>query len=348
MGSGLIKFALTGCAALGVAACAGILGIGDRSLEPAEGGTGCSDPCSLATGLNFPSAVAVDESNVYWAENGDTDGDGAIKSCPVTGCEGAPTLYASLQASPVGIAVDANNVYWATADAIEVCAIGGCGGQPTKLASAQSGIGIAVDATYVYWVEFAAQTVNRVPKAGGAASVLGTIGGALHADQLQACVVDSTSVYTNDQLSNVFSVPIAGGALTQLFDYSGSSEPSPWGLAEDSSALYIGTPGAILSASKTTPNTTTPLAADVVAPVALAVDPEGGVLYWADVGTEGADGTVGKVPLDGGAPVVLASSLWQPEAIAINSTYAFWVSIGTVGEDGSTVPNTGTLYRTSK
>jgi hypothetical protein len=358
--------ALAALAGAGVAACANILGIDDRSLDPlaggAEGGSAeaspsCADPCPMAMGLNHPFAMAADETNVYWTEYGDvTDTNGSIKSCPVTGCgAGGPMVYAQLQAAPRGIAVDAQNVYWGTAagqvgtGAIWSCAIGGCNNQPTKVATADTPFGVAVDLTSVYWVEFYDATVNRAPKAGGPVALLWDGGsGTGGPNGPQELVIDTGFAYLNDQNINVFRVPLTGGNLVQMYTYP-ETVVGVFGLAVDLKDVYIGGLPGIYEMSKSATSGATTLAPNITDVTDLKTDPAGGTLYWADFGSAGNDGTVGKVPLGGGAPVILHQQLVTPEAVAVNSTYAFWVSSGTLASDGvSVTSNTGTLYRTAK
>jgi hypothetical protein len=72
-------------------------------------------------------------------------------------------------------------------------------------------------------------------------------------------------------------------------------------------------------------------------------------MYWSDYGSTGVDGTVGKVPLDGGASTTLRQSLTTAESVAVNGTYLFWLSNGTVNSDGGDpLVATGALYRTKK
>ena len=368
MAPGRVKIALValaGLASLAVVACANILGIDDRSLDPLAGGDGgggdggpsCADPCPMAMGLNHPFAMAVDETNVYWVETGDaTDANGSVKACPVSGCGGGPTVYASLQDAPGGIAVDGQNVYWGTGGgtgtaAIWSCAIGGCGGKPTKLVDADTPFGIAVDSTYVYWAEFYSQTVNRVPIGGGSSSFVwdaGTVSGTPPNGASQLAI-DTGFVYINDQNASTFRVAISGGSLVSMFTDPNGSGVGIFGLAVDSNDVYLAATGGIYQMSKGATSGATTLAPNVTLPDDLQVDPAGGVVYWSDYGNVGTDGTIGMVPLDGGPPVLLHQQLVTPEALAVNSTGVFWVSYGTLLADGVTVKsNTGTLYRTTK
>jgi hypothetical protein len=361
--------ALAAGAALAVVACADVLGIQDRSLDPlagggdggsssgGDGGPACADPCAMATGLNHPFAMTVDETNVYWTEYGDsTDDNGSVKACPVTGCGAGPTVYAALQAAPRGIAVDATNVYWGTAagpsgtGAIWSCAIGGCNGKPTKIAVADTPFGVAVDAQNVYWAEFFQETINRAAKAGGSTGLVydgGAPSGAPNGPSI--LVVDSQFVYFNDQNVDVYRVALGGGSLIPMYTDPNGTVLGAFGLAVDSKDAYIGSVGGIFQMSKSATSGATTLAPNVTDVVDLKVDPAGGVLYWADFGMVGTDGTVGKVALDGSAPVLLHQQLVTPEALGVNSANVFWISNGTVMSDGTTVAsNTGTLYRTTK
>jgi hypothetical protein len=355
--------ALAGLACLAVVACANILGIDDRSLDPlaggGDGGPSCADPCPMAVGLNHPFAMTVDETNVYWVETGDaTDANGSVKACPVSGCGAGPTVYASLQDAPGSIAVDAQNVYWGTgggagSGAIWSCAIGGCGGKPTKLVDADTPFGIAVDSTYVYWAEFYSQTVNRAPIAGGSSSYVwdaGSVsGGGTPPNGASQLVIDTGFVYVNDQNASVFRVAIGGGSLVSMFTDPNGSGVGIFGLAVDSNDVYLGATGGIYQMSKGATSGATTLAPNVTLADDLKIDPVGGIVYWSDFGNVGTDGTIGVAPLDGGAPVLLHQQLVTPEALAVNSTDVFWVSYGTLLADGVTVKsNTGTLYRTTK
>jgi hypothetical protein len=70
---------------------------------------------------------------------------------------------------------------------------------------------IAVDATSVYWTNYLDHTLNRVPIAGGPASVLLTNPGLT----IPALAIDSVSVYVATPTA-ILSVPLNGGPPTQL------------------------------------------------------------------------------------------------------------------------------------
>jgi sugar lactone lactonase YvrE len=56
--------------------------------------------------------------------------------------------------------------------------------------------------------------------------------------------------------------------------------------------------------------------------VAIAVDAD--AVYWADLGNS----KVMKVPLSGGASVILASNQAQPRGIAVNTSAVCWTNSG--------------------
>jgi hypothetical protein len=156
---------------------------------PLAGGS----PMTLASGgdVRAPTAVAVDETSVYWAnysnsgsisDGGSISNSGSIVKVPIAG--GAISTLASGLNYPIGIAVDGFNVYFITegsapggvvTQAGTVMRVPITGGAPTTLWSApvdpDAGAalipaGIAVDANNVYWTaqHYPNGSVMQMPK----------------------------------------------------------------------------------------------------------------------------------------------------------------------------------------
>lgn len=126
----------------------------------------------LASGQTLPRAIAIDASDVYWANTGTeapNAADGAIMKVPLGG--GTPTVVASGQASPALIALDASNVYWTTYYGGTVMRAPKAGGPSETLVSGQQRpTGIAVDDTHLYFAttpSFLDGQVFSMPLAGG-------------------------------------------------------------------------------------------------------------------------------------------------------------------------------------
>jgi hypothetical protein len=111
---------------------------------PLDGGP----PAALSPWQNLAGgAVAVDATNVYWAQ------ETSIFSRPLGG--GATTTLVS-GVGPTDIAVDASHVYWTERSTNSINKVPITGGAATVVAkSFQLPMYLAVDATSVYWTDFA-------------------------------------------------------------------------------------------------------------------------------------------------------------------------------------------------
>jgi hypothetical protein len=128
--------------------------------------------------------IALDDANVYW-----TDDTGFVLAVPKAG--GSYTQLATGQ-GPAGIAVDGTNVYYTTSDGT-VWKVAKDGSSPAVALANDAGNepwGIAVDATDVYYVTNEKGTVEKVPIAGGCATIL-----ASGQAEPQGIAVDGSNVY---------------------------------------------------------------------------------------------------------------------------------------------------------
>jgi hypothetical protein len=81
--------------------------------------SGCSSPEDETRIIDTPPtlAIALDATNVYWSEyyllNSSPDFDGAIRTCPKSGCAiGSAKVLAAGSMEPYAIAVDDANLYY--------------------------------------------------------------------------------------------------------------------------------------------------------------------------------------------------------------------------------------------
>lgn len=117
----------------------------------------------LATG-DVPWDVAVDESFVYWTEQGSGEGAGAVRRASKLDGTGAVLLAADVT-GPRGMAIDATHVYWANKEDGTIKAVPLAGGPVTVLAAGQlQPANVAVDADFVYWTNFGDDSIVKVHK----------------------------------------------------------------------------------------------------------------------------------------------------------------------------------------
>jgi sugar lactone lactonase YvrE len=212
---------------------------------PKAGGT----PVMLTMGQSDPTFVAVDATNIYWAQG--TNGGSSTASLlrmPLNG--GVPVTLASMT-SPEGIALDATHVYWTDGGTLNaknqsnhdgaVMRVPIAGGAPEVLASGLlQPSGIAVDAASVYWTSNPDRTVMKVSLRGGMPMTIAS------AQSVQGgLAVDGANAYWTiflDPQGNggVMTAPLAGGPSREL---AGDQFYIPANIAVDESSVYFTSPG---------------------------------------------------------------------------------------------------------
>jgi len=256
---------------------------------PKGGGT----VTTLASGQDFPNAVSVHGSWVYWtnydaAKSGGA-ASGAVSRVSTTG--GPITVIASGQAFPWDVVADDTSVYWTCNESgvVRSAAAGGgsikviatnCPLSTTEVAC-ENPAGIAVDATNVYFAD-QLDWVWKVPLAGGTPVVVGSAAGSGYAPAFVA-VSGATVFWT--------------ASSTTMFEYTGSTVQS---------APTVGT-------------TVTALAANQTRAWSIAVD--GSNVYWTEYTSPGS---IMSVPIGGGAITTLASGQTFPYSIAVDGTNVYW------------------------
>jgi hypothetical protein len=193
---------------------------------------------------------------------------------------------------------------------------------------------MAVSGSYVYWADAQSMAIMRVPVAGGPSEMVAP------APNNPFCIaVDQANVYWGNlplmaSEEVVMKVPIVGGTAVTL-----ARGP----LGGSSIAVYDGNvywttidmPGELLKVSADGGEPTT-VASNEIDPFPVAVDASG--IYYGTGLTNLCDGTLSRVPSEGGATTALASGeLGGPHAIATDATNIYWTIEASGNGDGMVV-----------
>lgn len=208
------------------------------------------DVATMAHNLSQPWAVAVDVGNVYAVTN---EVSGSVYAVPIGGS--TTVTLATAQAQATDVAVDDGRVYWSsqTDGKIQSTSRDRIAPVTLEISKTASKVGaIALDADNVYWVGTdVGSAVGKVPKVGGTAAILSNRPGA----DPQRLVVDDGFVYWTETGivstgGQVLKIPLAGGGMPVVL---ATHQQTPYGIAVDDTYVYwsnSGANGAILKAPK--------------------------------------------------------------------------------------------------
>jgi hypothetical protein len=290
-------------------------------------GGACADgacrPYAIAAKLTeYPIAIAVDATDVYWITN-----VGSIVTCPIGGCI-VPKPVLTGQGSLSSIAIDDASVYFTVFGTAAgsykdgaVVRVAKTGGAPTTLAQNQAKPGgIQTDATNVYWTESDNPgAIDRCAKTGCNLAPTALASGAT---QPSGTSMDGSSLYWGDQLSGrLMKVDKNAGPPTPLTSYQGTI----LGTAVDATNVYFAQfdkAGRIVRTSKDGTSTVV-LAEPETYSESVAVDDER--VYWTTTTSVwSADKTTGqkREVVDHGGSIAL------PRSLVATGTNVFWCENG--------------------
>jgi hypothetical protein len=288
---------------------------------------------TLASAQDSPTAIAIDQDNVYWTN--EVPLGGSVMQCArVEGCSGRPIPVATNQDLPHAIVATARGIFWANLGegAIRSAWPAGtpdAGASTVVVGPSLPGVTtVAVNGSVVYFTD------------------TGSPGG-----EIQFIALGSTKPYevaypisapeslifdpTNQRLfwrsnTGVFSCAPPGPCTYEKISPVATNEPAVHAVAVDESYVYFtnhASPGSVMRTSKDGPDAGLPIpvASDQAGPWAIAVDSE--AIYFTNIGSGGRDGSVVKVTKTG-TLTVLASGLAAPWGIAVDGASVYWTNHG--------------------
>ena len=186
----------------------------------------------LVEGIN-PEVVAVDEDNVYWVD------DDGIYRAPKDGGEAVLTHWGYV--SGTALVVDASYVYYSQEGIWRVQKDGGAP-EPIVEDPGYGARGLAADATHLYWANYYEGTVSKIPKGGGAVSVL-----AAGLEKPWGVAIWGETAFFSafgpddamPQRGSVYAVGINGGEVATL----ATDQKNVYELAVDDAAVFWGNYG---------------------------------------------------------------------------------------------------------
>jgi hypothetical protein len=304
---------------------------------------GCQ-PIVLASGLDTPYGLVIDDANAYWIGGSAASVDGGPGSAALmkVGLAGGdPVVLASGLNQPVALTLDATNVYWDDAASLQIMGVPKAGGAAFQVATASSSpYGIGIDDRNIYWAQPDAGNIQAVPIHGGAITTVATTVG----DRpWELAVTPNYLLYSAS--SKIGRAPKDGGQQWIL-----TYDDLPGALAIDTTNVYFAAhhamdpkgvdlePGVTIEVAAIAGSTPIILASPEFEPGGLTSD--GVNLYW----TEGGDGAIMAVPVTGGAPVQIVGGQVDPGSIASDCANIYWTN--SYGSDGGY--GGGTLMKLAK
>jgi hypothetical protein len=315
---------------------------------------GCQGPSCAAVRLADaikPVAVSVDGDQLFYIDQSDQDAQGELgrlMRVPVAG--GDATVLADRQVGPTDVLAIDGQVYWVGSPfstlfsdnrVTTVQRVPAAGGVRPTLLSQDGGWSLAADATQVYWLNEDIHSVARDATDASSRTVF--------TDQTNATLVaaNATGVYWLGDVGErlMRGDPTTGETRELLFasDLLTLAVDGA-GLAVDDTHVYWldGDHLARLSIDGGTPQL---LASGQRGPAGvghagLAVS--SGFVYWINRSTDlsCSDGTVMKMPVTGGTPMVVAGGQASPAGLALDGDSVYWVNQGHDDGTGGAVMKT--------
>lgn len=320
-------------------------------------GYGCNaGVCEIAllvSDADLPWDLAVDDTAVFWVEEGPGPNEGSVHTVPLQG--GASSTLAEGESTPIAVALDDAWVYWVSfASGGSVARVGKAGTDYAQLAVTNAPRSLALDAERVFWstVEGA---IMHLPKSGGTPTPLTQAG-----PGVCSVFVNEDHIYWTNRLSGDVSrldkLDTTGASLTTV----ATSQSNPTAVYVDAQHVYwleagpsfdgadcFAASGRVLRTPHAQLGTIEEVASGQACPARITGDATH--VYWTNQGTVEEttlayrfDGSVARAAAGSTpAPEDVATTQLRPRGIALSDTSVFWVNRGLGLKQG-------TIQRTAK
>ena len=339
---------------------------GGTTTSPAAQ-TGNSQAVILASNQQYPAAIAVNGSNVYWLNLGTTTCDykfrtpwigGQVMKCATSGCQNTPTVLASdrvsdLNGTPLAaFSSDGVNVYWsddtgatpntaANSPRLFMCSVSGCKNSPQAIFEG-SVSAIAVNSANLYWTT-GTPVVDLCPVANFGAPMEfaslqdpNALSGALAADEDSVYWLIGDGEILQCAAGGCNGVPTVIGPNTPIEDVPPQIVLDTGNLYYKAIVDYATGSGEILACARTgCGDTAIVLASGLNYPVGIATD--GLNVYWTEAGytevsgqQQTTPGVVRKCAVAGcnNLPTTVAGGLNNPQGIVVDEQNVYWTESG--------------------
>jgi hypothetical protein len=267
-------------------------------------------PVAIASGLDQPGSIAVDDQYVYFVVYGDAVDHGSIRRVKKSG--GAVTVLANGESGPGNLVLDGASVYWTSNDYSKssggaIRAVAKRGGRPVSLASGlTSARALVADSYALYFADDA--HIEALSKSGGVPLPLAP------ATCTQAMAQDSTTLYWTENCvlfppQGIFAVSKLGGLPVVV------SVDAPGSLFADGAFVYWVDRGIV---------TAQPRFGGL--PIALYDTGNWGILEALDATSlylQIGEG-IARVPKTGGSATTIWSGDFAPNAIATDASALYF------------------------
>jgi hypothetical protein len=304
-------------------------------------------PFVVANGLDTPNALALNGSTLYFAVGlypsvadcytaNPTAGDRLLM---VSTAGGTPSRIDYVDNSGgncglYGLSFDSTYVYWTNYPTGNIKRATLAGASPSLVATVQGyNNALALGGGNLYWHSYPNMSIGVVSTSGTGNTTFSSAA----SSNGQNLTTDANNVYWTDySAGTVNKVPFNATPLPASPTILAPSETmpnSPFVTASNIYWLQPGASGALRYAALASPSAMTLNTAPLVNPGSVVVDAS--YAWVLAAGSSDTDGRIYRIPVGGGAPVLVAQGLYKPNSLTMDAGHLYWLNYNTTQASGT-------------